>query len=97
MQRVEEGEGLGAVTILDFGGDVGHYLCNSVVIAGAAAAAVWFAEAFLAEGACFRYPIFLWYGSAVVVVEFGDVVDGVGVVGRVFVVCCLGYCCVVVV
>ena len=72
------------VTVSDFGSGVGHYFGYSVVVSGEAAAAVWFVEAFLAEGASFRYPFLLWYWGSVVLVEFGDVVNGVGVVGGVF-------------
>ena len=73
------------VTVSDFSSNVGHYLGYSVVVSGDATA-VWFVETFFAEDASFGYPFpfLLWYRGAVVVVEFGDVVDGVGVVGGCF-------------
>ena len=66
-----------------FSSGVGHYFGSTVVVSGDATA-VWFVESFLADGASFGYPFFLWYWSTVVVVEFGAVGDGVGGVGGCF-------------
>ena len=71
------------LTVSDSNSDVGYYFCYSVVVSGGATAG-WFVDSFLAEGASFGYPFFLWYWGAVVVVEFGDVGDGVGCVGGYF-------------
>ena len=70
------------VAFLYFSRDIGHLFGYSVVITGDTTA-VWFVESFPAEGASFGDPFFLWYWSAVVV-EFGDVGDGVGCVGGCF-------------
>ena len=71
------------VSFTYFNSGVGHLFGYSVDVSGDTTA-VWFVEPFLAEGASFGYPFFLWYWGAVVVVEFGDVGDGVGCVGGCF-------------